>query len=321
MSTPEVDLAQVRTVPFAGRGNKVAPGQLAAPPADDRSVTAFLESLPDLLAARQLRQVIDHVVSAHRRGRGVVVLIGGHVIKTGLAPLLIDLIDRGVISHVAMNGAASIHDFELTRFGGTSEDVEAGLGDGSFGMVAETGAEMNAAISSAAEQGRGLGEGLAIALRAADGLVAPETSLLLGCQRAGIGVTVHAAVGADIIHQQPGFDGGALGETSARDFRRLAAALAALHDGGAVLNIGSAVMMPEVFLKALTVARNLHAGQPTGFLAADFDMIRHYRPRLNVVDRPTRGHGIGIQLTGHHEIMIPLLTWGIVTALEREPRP
>lgn len=321
MTPREVDLGQVRTVPFAGRDNKVDRGQFAAPPTAERSFDTFLASLPDLLAARQLRQVIDQLATAHRRGRGVVVLIGGHVIKTGLAPLLIDLMRRGVISHVAMNGAASIHDFELARFGGTSEDVERGLEDGSFGMVAETGTEMNAAIRHGAASDQGLGEALAGTLDRTTGADTARTSLLVACHRLGVGVTVHASIGADIIHQQPSFDGAALGATTARDFRRLAAVLPDLDDGGAVLNIGSAVMMPEVFLKALTVARNLGGGRPTDFLAADFDMIRHYRPRLNVVDRPTRAGGIGVQLTGHHEIMIPLLAWGVVAALDRTAVP
>lgn len=315
MSTPEADPARLRTVPFAGRRNKVAPSLLASLPGDDRSFAGFLASLPDVLAARDLRLVIAHLADASRRGRGVVLLLGGHVIKTGLGPLLGDLVARGIVRHVAMNGAAAIHDFELAAFGGTSEDVEAGLADGTFGMVEETGAEMNGAIRAAADGGLGLGEGLAAALAARREPAGGDASLLLACHRHGAGLTVHPAIGADIIHQHPTFDGAALGTTAARDFRRLAAALPALDDGGAVLNLGSAVMMPEVFLKALTVARNLNDGRPRDFLAADFDMIRHYRPRMNVVQRPTRAGGVGVQLTGHHEIMIPLLVWGLLEAL------
>ncbi len=317
MAASEADLSRVRTVPFAARDNRVGPAQFATPPGDDRSFTAFIDSLPNALAAAQLRQTIDHLAAATRARRGVILLLGGHVIKTGLVPLLIDAIRRGIVSHIAMNGAAAIHDFELARFGGTSEDVETGLADGSFGMVDETGREMNDAIRLGAEREQGLGEALAMA-------IPPPTptagtmprSLLVACREHGIGVTVHPTIGADIIHQHAGFDGAALGATAARDFRRLAGALPTLHDGGAVLNLGSAVVMPEVFLKTLTVARNLGNGAPRDFLAADFDMIRHYRPRLNVVDRPTRAGGVGYQFTGHHEVMLPLLFWGVVTALD-----
>lgn len=314
MTWREADLTALRTVPFAGRQNKVNPALLAAPPGPDTSFGAFLASLPDVLAARDLRTVIAHVAATHGR-RGVVVMIGGHVIKTGLGPLLGRLVARGVITHVAMNGAAAIHDYELAAFGGTSEDVAAGLADGTFGMVEETGREMNAAIVAAHAAGHGLGEGIAAALADRATLAGPEASLLLACRTHGVGVTVHPSIGADIIHQHPGFDGAAIGETAARDFRRLAGVLPDLHDGGAVLNLGSAVMMPEVFLKALTVARNLGGGKPTDFLAADFDMIRHYRPRMNVVQRPTLAGGIGVQLTGHHEVMVPLLAWGILEAI------
>jgi hypothetical protein len=313
MTPGEVDPSKLRTVPFAGRRNRVDHALLAAPPGPSPTFDDFLDSLPDVLAARDLRRVIAHVRTASTEHRGVILLLGGHVIKTGLGPLLGTLVARGIVSHVAMNGAAAIHDYELAAFGGTSEDVEAGLVDGTFGMVEETGAEMNAAIRSAAAAGNGLGEGLASALASRPALAGADVSLMLACRQHGVGLTVHPAIGADIIHQHPSFDGAALGDTAARDFRRLAAALPALHEGGAVLNLGSAVTMPEVFLKALTMARNLGAGAPTGFLAADFDMIRHYRPLVNVVQRPTRGNGIGMQITGHHEINIPLLVWGILT--------
>lgn len=318
MSWREADLSRLRTVPFGGRRNKVEPSLLAKPPGADQSFRAFLASLPDLLAARDLRTVISHVAAAATARRGVVLLLGGHVIKTGLGPLLGTLLERGIVTHVAMNGAAAIHDFELAAFGGTSEDVEAGLVDGTFGMVEETGREMNSAITAAAADNRGLAEGLADALAARDSLAGPDASLLLTCRRLGVPFTVHPAIGAEIIHQHPAINGAALGETAMRDFRRLAGSLPDLHDGGAVLNLGSAVMMPEVFLKALTIARNLGHGQPTGFLAADFDMIRHYRPRMNVVQRPTRGHGIGIQITGHHELMLPMLVWGVLGAIEQQ---
>jgi hypothetical protein len=306
----------VRTVPVATRHNKVEPSLLATPPAGDRSFQAFLDGLPDVLAARDLRAVVAAVVRATRERRGVVLLLGGHVVKVGLGPLVGAWLRRGIVTHVALNGAAAIHDFELTAFGGTSEDVETGLGDGTFGMAEETGAEMNAAIRAAARNGIGMGEGLAQALARRAELPGRDCSVLLAALEANVPVTVHAAIGAEIIHQHPSADGAALGETSHRDFRRLAGSLPDLDRGGAVLNMGSAVVLPEVFLKALTVARNLHAGVPTHFLAADFDMQRHYRPRVNVVQRPTRAGGEGYLLTGHHELMIPLLVWGVLQELD-----
>jgi hypothetical protein len=311
----EADLGRVRTVPVAARRNKVDPSLLATPPAGDQSFRAFLASLPDVLAARDLRAVTAGVVRAARQRRGVVLLVGGHVIKVGLGPLIGAWLRHGIVTHVALNGAAAIHDFELAAFGGTSEDVESGLTDGTFGMAEETGAEMNAAIAGAAAAGRGMGEGLARALAERSGLPGAEASILVAALERDVPVTVHAAIGAEIIHQHPSADGAALGDTSHRDFRRLAGSLPALDQGGAVLNLGSAVVLPEVFLKALTIARNLHAGAPTHFLAADLDMQRHYRPRLNVVQRPTRAGGEGYLLTGHHELMIPLLVWGVLQGL------
>ena len=270
-----------------------------------------------MLVARDFRRVVADIAAAARKKRAVVVMLGGHIVKTGLAPLLIDLMNRGVITHLAMNGSAAIHDFEIARFGATSEDVARGLVDGTFGMAEETGREMNAAFSLGMKSGWGMGESLARALEQAE-LSNGDLSVLLAARRLGIPVTVHAALGAEIIHQHPAASGAAIGDTSHRDFRRLAASLPALHDGGVVLNLGSAVIMPEVFLKALTIARNLNAGQPTGFTTCDLDMQRHYRPRVNVVQRPTQGSGKGYEITGHHEIMVPLLVGGVVDALERD---
>jgi hypothetical protein len=308
----EADLSRVRTIPVASRRNKVDPSLLAAPPGSEPSFASFLKSLPDVLAARDLRAVIAGVSEAVRARRGVVLLLGGHVIKVGLGPLVNAWLARGVVSHLALNGAAAIHDFELAAFGGTSEDVESGLADGSFGMAEETGVEMNAAIVDAAKAGQGMGEGLARGLAGRKSLPGKDASVLLGAARYQVPVTVHAAIGADIIHQHPAADGAALGATGHRDFRRLAGSLPLLDRGGAVLNWGSAVLLPEVFLKALTIARNLHQGRPTHFLAADFDMQRHYRPRVNVVQRPTQAGGSGYLLTGHHEVMIPLVVWGVL---------
>ena len=305
----------MRTVPIARRPNKVRAGDVATPPGGDRSFGAFLRSLPDVLVARDFRRVVDAIASAARARRAVVVMLGGHVIKTGLTPLLLDLVRRGIITHIAMNGSGAIHDYEMARFGGTSEDVASGLRDGTFGMAEETGRGMNDAITAGMTAGHGMGEALSNALAAVPDLAQPELSLLLHAPRFGVPLTVHAALGAEIIHQHPAANGAAIGDTSHRDFRRLAAALDGLHDGGVVLNLGSAVIMPEVFLKALTIARNLSSGRPTGFVTCDLDMQAHYRPRVNVVERPTLGSGTGYQITGHHEIMIPLLAWSVIDAL------
>ena len=305
----------MRTVPIARRPNRVRAEEVAAPPGDDRSFGAFVRSLPDVLVARDFRRVVAAIAAAARARRAVIVMAGGHVVKTGLSPLLIELARRGIITHIAMNGSGAIHDYELARFGGTSEDVAAGLRDGTFGMVEETGREMNHAISAGMSAHLGMGEAIGRALAAEPSLVHPELSLLLEAPRHGVQVTVHAALGAEIIHQHPAANGAAIGDTSHRDFRRLASAVAELHDGGVVLNVGSAVIMPEVFLKALTIARNLGAGRPTGFVSCDLDMQRHYRPRVNVVERPTAGSGQGYEITGHHELMLPLLVWSVIEEL------
>ncbi|MFL5621617.1 MAG: hypothetical protein ACJ8AB_03130 [Gemmatimonadaceae bacterium] len=305
----------MRTVPIARRPNKVAAAEFASPPAGDRTFAAFLKSLPDVLVARDFLRVVSAVADAAKTKKAVVVMLGGHIVKTGLAPLLIDLMNRRVITHLAMNGSAAIHDYEIARFGATSEDVARGLVDGTFGMAEETGRGMNEAFTAGMKNGWGMGEALSRALENLD-LSNGELSVLLAANRLGVPCTVHAALGAEIIHQHPATDGAAIGDTSHRDFRRLAASLPALHDGGVVLNLGSAVIMPEVFLKALTIARNLNGGKPTGFTTCDLDMQRHYRPRVNVVQRPTQGSGKGYEITGHHEIMVPLLVWGIVEALE-----
>ena len=313
---PEIDLARVRTVPVAARPNKVRADDFARPPGDDRSFSAFLDSLPDILEARSFRAVARAMADAARAGRPVVCMMGGHIVKTGVGPLLIDLVRRGVITHLASNGSAVIHDYEMARWGGTSEDVEAGLTDGSFGMAEETGREMGDAIARGAREGWGLGEALARALEGRDDLAHADRSMLLASRRQGIPFTVHAALGAEIIHQHPAADGAAIGDTSHRDFRRLARTLQDL-EGGVVLNLGSSVIMPEVFLKALTVSRNVNDGAPRAFTSVDLDMIRHYRPRVNVVERPTRtGGGTGYQITGHHEIMVPLLAWAVAELLE-----
>lgn len=313
----ETDLARVRTVPIAARPNKVRAEEFCAPPGDDRSFAAFVRALPDVLVARDFRLVVDAIAAAARAKKGVIVMLGGHIVKTGLAPVLIDLMRRGVITHLAMNGSAAIHDFEIARFGGTSEDVAAGLRDGTFGMAEETGRELNEAFVRGSAEARGMGESVAEALDAAPSLAHPELSVIRAASHLGIPTTVHAALGAEIIHQHPAASGAAIGDTSHRDFRRLAASIETIDAGGVVLNCGSAVIMPEVFLKALTIARNVNAGAPRDFTTVDLDMQRHYRPRNNVVQRPTQDSGKGYEITGHHEIMVPLLAWAVVERLDR----
>jgi hypothetical protein len=311
----ETDFSAVRTIPIAGRASKVRAEEFASPPGDRPSFHDFLGSLPDILVARDFLKVVEAVAAAARGGKGVVVMLGGHVVKTGLSRLLITLMERKVITHLAMNGSGAIHDYEVARFGSTSEDVAAGLRDGTFGMAEETGRGMNEAFVRGRAEGAGMGESLALALAREPKLAHPELSVLMAAHRLGVPVTVHAAIGAEIIHQHPAADGAAIGDVSHRDFRRLAASLERLDEGGVALNIGSAVIMPEVFLKALTVARNVGGGKPRGFVTCDMDMQRHYRPRVNVVQRPTQDSGTGYEVTGHHEIMVPLLTWAVLDRL------
>jgi len=315
----EADVERLRTVEVSGRLSKVSASDFAAEPSAGQSFRAFLDGLPSILQATSFRAVARRIASAIRARKAVAWLMGGHVIKTGLSPVLVRMIERGGATYLACNGSVAIHDWEVARWGATSEDVEAGLADGTFGMAEETGREMNEAIIAGAAAGMGMGEALGYALSQRDDLVAPGRSVLLAAFLAGVGCSIHAAIGAEIIHQHPTAEGAAIGDTSMRDFRRLAGYLPALHEGGVVLNVGSAVVMPEVFLKALAIARNLNDGEPREFDTADFDMIRHYRPRVNVVERPTRtGGGTGYQITGHHEIMIPMLAWAVEEYLSED---
>jgi hypothetical protein len=309
---PEADLTRLTYGRVADRTVRVQVEDYAKP-LDPRHAAAVLAALPDQLAARSLREVVSRIAAAHRAHRPVVVMIGGHVVKTGVAPCLIEWIDRGVITHLAMNGAAALHDVEIARSGRTSEDVETNLHAGTFGMVDETGDFMNATASAGAGRQEGLGECWG---RALDESRAPhgKVSLLAACHRRGIPATVHVALGTDTIHHHPACDGAALGEMSLRDFRIFAATLAEAR-GSATLNLGSAVLMPEVFLKALAVARNLGADL-SDLTTVNLDQIQHYRPRVNVVERPTRGPGSrGFAITGHHEILVPLLCAAVLAEI------
>ncbi|MFM8559569.1 MAG: hypothetical protein ACKOC6_08215 [bacterium] len=309
---PEADLTRLRRMPAADRATKVSVADFARP-LEPAAAAALMAALPDQLAGRALREVVARIAAAHRAGRPVVVLAGGHVVKVGVTPAILGLVERGVVTHLAMTGAAAIHDFEIAMLGRTSEDVDAHLQTGAFGMVDETGAFMNRVALEAMRAGDGLGEAWGRALEH-DRAPHRTVSLLAGAARAGIPATVHVAIGTDTIHYDPACDGAALGETSLRDFRILAATLAAAQ-GAVVLNLGSAVLMPEVFLKALAVARNLGASLE-GLTTVNLDQIQHYRPRVNVVERPTRATGAkGYSLTGHHEVMVPLLCAAVLAEL------
>ena len=303
----QLELSGIRTISIKSRTSKVTPRKFARIlDPKHAGVKSFIESLPRVLAGDELRKLVDDIVQARKRRKPVILMLGAHVIKVGLSPLIVDFVKRGIVTHVAMNSAAAIHDVETAMWGKTSEDVAVNILDGTFGMSKETGDFINRAlVKGFSESADGYGEALAkklVALKAKN----RNVSILVNCFEKNVPVTVHAAIGTDIVHQQPTMDGAATGELSFRDFKVLANSVKELKGGGVVLNIGSAVILPEVFLKALTVARNL-GFKAQGFTTANFDMIRHYRPQMNVVERPTRKYGRGFNFTGHHEIMIPLL--------------
>jgi hypothetical protein len=306
----------VKTTPLHSRPSKVRASDAARPWRPGGSLRAFLDALPHQLAARSLREVVAAILAARRRGRPVILGMGAHVIKVGLSAVVVDLLERGLVSAVAMNGAGAIHDFELAAAGFTSEDVEARLGEGEFGMAEETGRVINEAVSEGLARGWGFGRAVGERLL---GLAPTHValSILAACARLDLPCTVHVALGTDIVHMHPSCRGDATGEASLRDFRLLAAVVADLHDGGVYLNVGSAVLLPEVFLKALSLARNLgHRVQD--FVTVNLDFIQHYRPTQNVVRRPVAGGGRGYALTGHHELLIPLLAAALVEGAEGE---
>jgi hypothetical protein len=306
-----LDLSKVRTYPLRTRRSIVKTPLLATPPQPDLRVSDFLRGLPDILAAKDFRTVAKEIAARHRAGRRIVLGMGAHPIKVGLSPLIIDLMERGILSAVAMNGAAIIHDFELAYAGETSEDVAANLADGRFGMAEDTGRFLNEAINDARDD-EGLGAAVGNAIRRAR-LPHARLSILAAGARLHLPVTVHVAVGTDIIHMHPSADGAAIGAASLRDFRCLAAVVGELH-GGVFINLGSAVLIPEVLVKALNLARNV-GKRVDNLVTVDMDFIRHYRPQMNVVRRPTAGSGRGYQFTGHHEIMFPLLCAAVLEYL------
>lgn len=311
---PKLDPSRACTRKLAELSRLVIVEDFARPLTPGASFGHFMDSLPSVLAAGQLRELARFIADAHLGGRTFLLMTGAHSIKTGLSPLICELLRDGILSAVATNGAAVIHDFELALAGRTSEDVGAGLENGSFGMAEETGAFLNRAAGIAARENRGLGEVIGQEILA-QGLKHRDISVFATAYEAGASATVHVAIGADIIHMHPKADGAAIGRATLADFHRLSAVVGTLS-GGVAVNLGSAVIMPEVFLKALNLCRNL-GSSVRDFTTADMDFVRHYRPRVNVVERPTSDGGRGIMLTGHHEIMFPLLVAAVREELSR----
>jgi hypothetical protein len=309
MSRKELDFSKVVTSAVADRAHRVKMDMFARAVEPTPGAADVLDSFPDVLAATLIRRLADRIATAHRAGRQVLLGFGGHVVKTGLAPLIIDLMERGVVTALATNGSGAIHDYELASVGHSSEDVGQGLEDGSWGMVGETAEALNDGASRAAAEGLGLGAALGRQINEA-ALPNADRSLLACADRLGLPFTVHVAIGTDTVHMHGNADGAAIGQASMTDFRTLAGVVADLS-GGVYLNIGSAVIMPEVFVKALNVARNL-GETVSGFTTANLDMLKHYRPRVNVLDRPG---GEAIELIGHHEINVPLLRWAVLRRL------
>lgn len=301
----EFDLSGIQTYPLKSRKSKARAEDFAKPLPRDASIAPFIDTLPDILAAADFKAVVRAIVDTKRREGGILWGLGAHVIKTGLGPVLVDLMERGYVSALATNGAAIIHDFEVALVGATSEDVDEALGPGRFGMAEETGRLLNAAITDGVGTGLGIGQSVTKFLAAKEPQFA-RSSILAAAARLDIPVTVHIAIGTDIIHMHPAASGAALGEGSLRDFRYFVSNVARLEHG-VYLNCGSAVVLPEVFLKAVALSRN--RGIPLAQLTTvNLDFVRHYRPLTNVVARPTAGTtGQGYSLVGHHEIMIPLL--------------
>lgn len=309
---PEADLSRLRTVSIEERGGTVSVGRFATAHPLDAGVDALLRSIPDLFSGRDFRSVVDALLAAARGRRPVVVMFGAHFVKCGLSRLLIDLMERGVVTAAATNGAGAIHDFEIAMWGRTSEDVAAGLASGTFGTCRETAELLNGAVTRGREEGLGFGESVGAFLAGA-GAPHGDASILARAHDLRIPLTVHVALGTDIVHEHASADGAAIGETSLRDFRILTDVICGI-DGGVVMNLGSAVVLPEVFLKALAVARNLGRAQGP-FTTVSEDMDEPYRARVNVVGRPTAESGMGIALRGRHELLFPLLWAAVVRGL------
>ena len=305
----EFDLAGVKTYPLRSRQSKVTLAQFATPYKKGTGVDGLLKTLPALLAASDFKAVVQALLTARQGGRAIIWGLGAHVLKTGLSPIIVDLMERGFVSAIATNGAGIIHDFEIALSGATSEDVDATLGPGTFGMAEETGTQLNQAIIDGAAAGLGLGQSVGRFLSTGRAPFA-QISIAASAHRLGIPLTAHVAIGTDIIHMHPSASGAAIGEASLRDFKYFTSAVARLA-GGVFLNCGSAVVLPEVFLKAVAIARN-DGRSLDGLTTVNLDFLRHYRALTNVVSRPTAGTGKGYSLTGHHEIMLPLLAAALI---------
>jgi hypothetical protein len=304
-----VSLRNVRTYPLGGRRSKVSAEALAKPYSEGSSFADFVSGLPDFLAAGDIRSVVSAISSARDKGRPVILGMGAHSIKVGLSPVIVDLMERGLITAIAANGSCIIHDFELSYAGHTSEEVASSLRDGSFGMARETGSLINRAIKKGVKAGHGIGRSIGEFIESSK-FPGKDLSLFAAASRLGLPASVHVAMGTDIIHMHPSADGAAIGEGSLRDFRLLSSVVADL-EGGVYINLGSAVLLPEVFLKALTVARNL-GNKVRKFTTVSMDFKQHYRVNENVLRRPTSEGGAAYSLTGHHEIMLPLLAAMII---------
>ncbi|MFA7346223.1 MAG: hypothetical protein WCZ86_00550 [Desulfurivibrionaceae bacterium] len=310
-----LDFSGLNTYSIHGRYSKVTVDNFAKPLAPGSTLREFIASLPEQLLGVDFPELVDRLAASHNNGRPIMIGMGAHVIKVGLNPILIDLMERGIISAIALNGAGIVHDTEIAMVGRTSEEVGDVLGSGAFGAAKETGEVVNAGINLGAEKDLGLGEGLGEYLLAQN-FPYNNMSLLATAKRLGIPLTVHVAMGTDIVHIHPTANGAAIGQTSHQDFRLFCGLVAEL-EGGAYLNFGSAVLLPEVFLKALTVARNL-GHVVNNFTTANFDFIRHYRTMTNVVNRPTMGGGKGYNIIGHHELLIPLLAATLLDRLHQK---
>jgi hypothetical protein len=307
----DFDLSAVRTYPLTSRQSKAKAADFAKPFAPGTGVRGLIEAMPSMLAASDFKAIVSAMRAAQSAGRGILWGVGAHVVKTGLSPVLIDLMERGFVSALATNGAGVIHDFEVALSGCTSEDVDEALGPGRFGMAEETGRLLNAAINEGVKDGLGLGQAVARYLQKTRPSHA-HLSVIAAAARLNIPVTAHVAIGTDIIHMHPAASGAALGEGSLRDFRYFVSNVARL-DHGVYLNCGSAVVLPEVFLKAVALARN-QGRSLEGLTTVNLDFVRLYRPQTNVVSRPVAGLGKGYSLVGHHEIMIPLLAAALIDA-------
>ncbi len=313
-----IDLRKIKRIPFGSRKRKIEVKDFAKINSKENSFSAFFDSLPDILKASDFKRLVDFIFLAKDKKKPIIFFLGAHPIKCGLTPLLIDLMKNGFLTAFSTHGAGAVHDIEISFFGKTSEDVEKNIEDGTFGMTAETPDIFNRAVEEAKKQNLGLGEAIGKQISDEDAEY-KESSLFFNAHQLNIPACVHVGIGTDILNQHPGYDAGAVGKASFLDFKILCQEVSKISAGGVVINFGSAVILPEVFLKALSVARNIK-GKIDNFTTANFDMIQHYRPTKNVVRRPTQTSGHGYSFTGHHEIMLPLLVWALKTKDYRENR-